>query len=69
MRITADGPVQARVTQVSPVTGTITVALGAEPGPDHVEIATPRPARRGDQVAFRLEDLALFDPVTGNHVP
>ena len=69
MRITADGPVQARVIQVSPVTGTITVALGAEAGPDHVEIATPAHARRGDQVAFRLEDLALFDPVTGVHVP
>ena len=70
LRLTADGPVRAEVTQVSPVTGTITVALGDIPTPDHVEIATATPAhRRGDHVTFGIDEPALFDPLTGYHLP
>jgi hypothetical protein len=70
MRVSADGPVRATVIEVNPVTGTITVAFGAGPRSDRVEIATAGFAhRRGDEVAFRIEEVALFDPVTGNHLP
>lgn len=65
-RLTTDGPVRATVAEVNPVTGTITVALGADPRPDRVVIAAATAAHhRGDNVAFQIEELALFDPVSG----
>jgi multiple sugar transport system ATP-binding protein len=70
LRVTSDGPVRATVTEVNLVTGTITVAFGTDAKPDHVEIATAGPAhRRGDPVAFCIEEVALFDPLTGNALP
>lgn len=70
MRIAADGPVRATITEVSLVSGSITVALGSGPTPDEVEIATSAAThQRGDQVAFRIEELVLFDPVTHDRLP
>ena len=69
-RVTPDGPVISTVTEVNLVTGTITVEFGSAAQPDHVEIAAPGPTlRRGGQVMFSIEQLALFDPITGRCLP
>jgi hypothetical protein len=58
------------VTEVNLVTGTITVEFGNAARPDHVEIAAPGATlRRGSQVMFSIEELALFDPITGQCLP
>jgi ABC-type sugar transport system ATPase subunit len=70
MSLTDDGPIQATITEARPGAGSITVALGADTGSGEVTIATTAPAhRRGDHVALRIDELALFDPLTGYHLP
>ena len=70
MRLGVDGSIPATVTEASPGTGSITVALDGDPSLDHVMIATAAPThRRGDRVEFQIEQVALFDPVTGNALP
>lgn len=70
MRLTPDGPVTATVIEASPGTGTITVELGAGARPDQLVIRSTAPVhRRGDQVAFGIDELVLFDPLTGHQLP
>lgn len=67
MRLTTDGPIRATITEASPGIGSITAALGAD---GDVVVATTAPThRRGDHVAFRIDELALFDPLSGYHLP
>jgi ABC-type sugar transport system ATPase subunit len=69
MHLTVDGPLRATVTEASPGAGMITVEPDAEAAPDRVVISTASPAyRRGNRVSFEIDELALFDPVTGNAI-
>lgn len=64
-----DGAVAAVVTEASPGSGTITVALEADATTDHVVIRSTSPGhRRGDGVSFDIDDVALFDPITGTRL-
>ena len=70
MHLGGDGSIPATVTEASPGSGSITVTLDGDPGPDHVVIATASPThRRGDHVEFQIEQFVLFDPVTGHALP
>ena len=70
IRLGVDGSIPAMVTEASPGAGSITVTLDGDTDPDHVVIATAAPThRRGDRVEFQIEQIALFDPVTGNALP
>jgi ABC-type sugar transport system ATPase subunit len=64
------GQVAATVVEASPVTSTITVAIAGGHA-DQLEIVAPAAVhhRRGDEVAVRFDELALFDPLTGDHLP
>jgi ABC-type sugar transport system ATPase subunit len=67
--LTTDGPVVAEVTEVDLISGSITVALVTEQRRDTVEIATPAlDHHRGERVAFRIDEFALFDPLTGDRL-
>ena len=64
-----DGLVPAIVTEASPGSSTITVALDVPALSDHVVIRVTSPGhRRGDCVAFDIDDIALFDPTTGTRL-
>lgn len=68
-RLDPNGPVGATITEASPGTSMITVALDAEGTTDHVMIRSTSPAhRRGDHVAFGLDETVLFDPITGSRL-
>jgi ABC-type sugar transport system ATPase subunit len=63
-----DGPVQGTVTEIGIVTGSVTVALSAADGrdADEIVVAVAGPARRrGEQVALRFDEAAVFDVHTG----
>jgi ABC-type sugar transport system ATPase subunit len=69
-----DGPIAGVVARTVPGTGRIAVALGDQPVDPHlaelVELpADPTRHARGEQVRFRIDELALFDPHTGNRLP
>ena len=67
MHLTDDGPIRATIVEASPGIGSITAALGVD---GEVVIATNATThRRGDHVAFSIDELALFDPLTGYHLP
>ncbi len=66
--VTEAGDVAATVVEVCPPARTITVTLA--PDGDRVEVATaPFAHRVGDQVALRIDEFTLFDPVTGDRLP
>ena len=64
-----DGLVAAVVTEASPGSGTITVALDAGGHTDYVVIRVASLGhRRGDRVAFDIDEVAVFDPTTGTRL-
>ncbi len=69
LRLADDGPITATVTDISPVAGTVTAALGPSAGDGEVEIAANTTFHRhGDQLRFHIDELALFDPASGRHL-
>ena len=64
-----DGLVPAIVTEASPGSSSITVALDVAGVTNHVVIrVASRGHRRGDRVAFDIDEVALFDPTTGTRL-
>ncbi len=70
MRLRPEGAVRAEVTMVNLVTGMLTVVLEGGAHRDSVELGRATPAHRsGDQIAFDIDQMALFDPSTGTRLP
>ncbi|HEY4609460.1 MAG TPA: ABC transporter ATP-binding protein [Ilumatobacteraceae bacterium] len=62
----SNGAVAATVTEASPGSNMITVSLGDDPTSEHITIRSTSPGhRRGDNVAFEIDEVCLFDPTTG----
>jgi hypothetical protein len=64
-----DGLLAGVITEASPGSGVITVALDTGAVTDHVVLRATSPGcRRGDRVAFDIDEVALFDPITGTRL-
>src|SRR4029079_4226003 len=64
-----DGLVAAAVTEASPGSGTVTVALDGGGGAEHAGSRVASSGhRRGDRVAFDIDEVAVFDPTTGTRL-
>lgn len=67
LSVTADGPIRAEVTEADPVSGVVSACLVGDQRRDVVEVAVMGAHhRRGDHIALRIDQVALFDPVTGD---